>query len=117
VNNRNHLIKATNEVEAEEINAHSKQAGASAISGLHSGEIAEVQGLVRCVVHQPADATPQFKFEVYDGTGVLCVTFMGRSSIVGIDPGVEIRLQGRVTKDNKNLTMFNPKYTLIKEQS
>jgi RecG-like helicase len=117
VSNRNQIFKGTKEVEAEEIIAHSKQAGASEISGLHSGEVAEVQGVVRCVIHQPADATPQFKFEVYDGTGVLCVTFMGRSSIVGIDPGIEIRLQGRVTKDNKNLTMFNPKYTLIKEQS
>lgn len=109
------LVKATKDVEAAEIHSHSKQAGAKSINELKSGDIAEVQGIVRSVLYLPASEAPQFKFEVYDGTAMLCVIFLGRSSIIGIDPGVELKLQGRVTQDHKNLTMFNPSYTLIKD--
>ncbi len=109
------LVKATKEVEAAEIHSQSSKAGAQSISELKSGETAEVQGIVRSVLYLPATQSPQFKFELYDGTAMLCVIFLGRSTILGIDPGVEVNLRGRVTQDHKNLTMFNPSYTLIKD--
>jgi hypothetical protein len=95
------LFKAETELTAEELQEQVEELGASVIADLEAGDNA-------------VDQDPKFTLEVFDGSGVVNVVFLGRRTVQGIKPGAEIRLVGRITKELNVLTIFNPNYTLLR---
>jgi RecG-like helicase len=108
------LFKAETELTAEELQEQVEELGASVIADLEAGDNAVVQGVVRSILRLPVDQDPKFTLEVFDGSGVVNVVFLGRRTVQGIKPGAEIRLVGRITKELNVLTIFNPNYTLLR---
>ncbi|GAA3686995.1 ATP-dependent DNA helicase RecG [Yimella lutea] len=50
---------------------------------------------------------------VDDGSGVLTLSWLGRRSIAGIEPGVMLTAHGRVSFKRSLPVMFNPRYEII----
>ncbi len=72
----------------------------------------EVVGTVRSVSIHPSIKTPSLEVELYDGSGVVTVVWMGRRTIPGIVAGRTMKVRGRLTCNTDHPTIFNPQYEL-----
>lgn len=76
------------------------------------GAQVEVVGNIRSVSVQPSSNSPSFEIELYDGSGVITVVWMGRRTIPGIVAGRTIKVCGRLTCNTERPAIFNPRYEL-----
>ena len=103
----------THELDAEELKRRSENAGAQPVSQCVDRSPATVYGTVRALTIRPRAGTPALEAELYDGTGVVTLVFIGRRTIAGIDPGRRLRATGRVTANEGRRLIFNPRYELL----
>jgi RecG-like helicase len=82
------------------------------VNTLCEGELAVVAGRLRSVSYSPTENVPIVEAELFDGTAVVTLVFLGRRRIAGIEPGRRILARGRVGKHNGQLAIFNPWYEL-----
>jgi hypothetical protein len=64
------------------------------------------------VTLRPLGGAPTLEAELYDGSDVINLVWLGRRRIVGIEPGRLLRAEGVVTEQNGRKVMFNPRYDL-----
>jgi RecG-like helicase len=76
------------------------------------GSQVEVVGSIRSVSVQPSLKSPSLEIELYDGSGVVTVVWMGRRTIPGIVAGRTVKVCGRLTCNTDRPTIFNPRYEL-----
>ncbi len=72
-----------------------------------------VCGTLKSVTLRPRAGVPALVAELYDGTGILHVVWLGRRQIAGIEPGRRIRVLGRVAQRDGKPVVFNPSYDLL----
>jgi hypothetical protein len=65
----------------------------------------------------PVENSCVFEAAVADHTGVLTAKFYGRTSIPGFEPGVRVRLSGKVSVRETGPSMINPAYELLARDS
>jgi amino acid transporter len=87
--------------------------GVSAISELSTARKATVEGKVRAVAIHPVENSCVLEATVADHTGVLTAKFYGRTNIPGFEPGVRVRLAGKVSVWETGPFMINPAYELL----
>jgi amino acid transporter len=87
--------------------------GGTAISSLTKYGKATVVGRVRSIEIRPVDHSTVLACKVSDATGELTALFYGRSYIPGLEPGVKIRLRGKVGVQDAGRVMTNPAYELL----
>jgi hypothetical protein len=87
--------------------------GVTAIGALGATRKAAVEGRVRAVEIRPVENSCVFEATIADGTGSLTVMFYGRTHIPGFEPGVRIRLDGKVSMRAGGPAMINPAYELL----
>lgn len=104
--------KTNAELDAEDIRQEAAQAGAKEVLKIRRGELVKIHGVVKSVSLRPEGATPVFQADVFDGSGTLVVSWLGRRSIRGITPGRHIDITGRVTEMDGKRTICNPEYHL-----
>jgi len=75
---------------------------------------ARVSGRVVAIRVEPSDAAPEFTVQLDDGSGRMDAVFMGRRSILGIEPGTHLVIEGTVCAAKALPRMFNPRYELRK---
>ena len=73
----------------------------------------DVADLRRTVTLRPRAGVPALVAELYDGSGVLTVVWLGRRNIEGIQPGRKLRVRGRVAQREGRPVVFNPSYELL----
>lgn len=89
-----------------------------ATSGLVTIELApdrekvRLTGSLRTVTLRPRGGVPALEADLYDGTGVLTLIWLGRRRITGIDPGRSLTVEGRIGVQDGFRVMFNPRYEL-----
>ena len=83
------------------------------MSDLHERRPAKVAGRVRSVKVQPWAGTPSLECLLADQTGRVTVTFMGRRSVPGIEPGSRLVAEGVVINRKGQPTILNPIYRII----
>lgn len=98
--------------EAEKLQQRSEKAGCCPISQAHDRQRVEIQGSLRTVTLRPRGGVPALEAELYDGSGIITVVWLGRRRIAGIDPGRQIKVVGRVGQQDEQPVMFNPRYEL-----
>ncbi|HEX7538456.1 MAG TPA: OB-fold nucleic acid binding domain-containing protein, partial [Dermatophilaceae bacterium] len=76
-------------------------------------QIAVVEGRIRSVEVSPISGSPALRCELVDDTGGVTLIFYGRRSITGIEPGVQLRAEGRIGEYKGHLAIANPTYTLV----
>jgi RecG-like helicase len=101
------------EVSAQEVQSEMERIGARAIADCRAGEKVLVTGHVRSMTLRPRRAVSALEAEVFDGTGLIRVLWLGRRSIGGIEPGRMITVSGRLVVGKDAIpTIFNPRYEL-----
>lgn len=107
-----HLVSSRDELEAEKLLEDAEEAGATPIRECGERHRVSIAGTLRTVTLQPRGGVTSLEAELYDGSGVIDLIWLGRRTIAGIEPGRMLRAQGLVTVQDGRKVMFNPKYEL-----
>ncbi|MEU5884205.1 OB-fold nucleic acid binding domain-containing protein [Spirillospora sp. NPDC047279] len=100
------------ELEAEDLQKTSDEEGATPITACSERKRHCVAGTLRTVTLRPRGGAPALEAELYDGTDVINLVWLGRRRIAGIDPGRRLRAEGLVSVQDGRKVMFNPRYEL-----
>lgn len=106
------MASSREELEAEDLQKTSGAEGATPITQCPVRERAAVAGTLRTVTLRPRGGAPALEAELYDGTDVINLIWLGRRKIAGIDPGRRLRAEGLVSLQDGRKVMFNPRYEL-----
>lgn len=106
------LAKSKTEQHAEDLRGTATEVGATPIGQCSQGQEVTVSGVLRSVTLRPRENVPAVEAELYDGSGHLRVVWLGRRRIPGITPGRAIVVSGRITCNEIDPTIFNPRYEL-----
>jgi hypothetical protein len=107
------LVTSEAELEATDLQQVSGKMGGCPVKELPERRSAVVCGTLRTVTLRPRANVPALVGELYDGSGVLTVVWLGRRQIPGIEPGRRLRITGRVAKRDGRPVVFNPSYELL----
>ena len=108
----NTLTAEASELEAAQLAEAVPHAGATTIATSPDREHVCLTGTLRSVVLRPRAGVPVLEAEMWDGTGSVTVSWLGRRSIPGIEPGRRILVRGRITPAPHGRTVYNPIYEL-----
>jgi hypothetical protein len=100
------------EVDAAELREHAADLGCVSIATAPLAQPVVITGRVRQVVLRPRAGVPALSAEVFDGSDGVNLVWLGRRRIRGITPGRTLVARGRITRQDGQLTMFNPQYEL-----
>ncbi|GAB3157845.1 OB-fold nucleic acid binding domain-containing protein [Myceligenerans halotolerans] len=107
------VLASNDEREAvRERKAAARSAGCTAVDRLEPRRRGSAAGILSSVVLRPREGVPTVEAELYDGSGVLDLVWLGRRSIAGIEPGRRLRVEGMVCDAHGRRTIFNPRYEL-----
>jgi len=106
------LARTELEFEARELQEDAGRLGATPIAELADRSEASVCGSVRSVTLRPRVNVPALVVELYDGSKIVNIVWLGRRRIGGIVPGTYLTAHGRVTFKHGIPTMFNPAYEI-----
>lgn len=102
----------------EELLAEHLKAEAAAKSGclpvhdVHRGQLVRVTGRLRTVVYTPRTNLPMLEADLYDGSDVVTLVWLGRRQIAGIEPGRALTARGRIAIRDDRKVIYNPYYEL-----
>ncbi len=101
------------ELEAEALRAETAaKAGCQPAQLVHRGEMVTVTGRLRTVVYTPRTNLPTLEADLYDGSDVVTLVWLGRRQIAGIEPGRALTVRGRVAVRDQRKVIYNPYYEL-----
>ncbi len=106
-------LLSAEDVEAEELQEISRDREATPVVDAPHATQVTVAGTLRTVTLRPRAGVPALEAELFDGTGVVRVVWLGRRVIRGVTPGRTMVAHGRVTRHGDQLTMYNPSYELL----
>lgn len=107
------LLRSADEIDSESLAREASEVGRQHIGELVPRSMGSVRGDIRAVTLRPSGEVPALDAELWDGTDVLHLLWLGRRSIPGIEPGVKLQASGRVTLHHEALTIFNPSYEIV----
>jgi RecG-like helicase len=85
----------------------------TAVTACRVGQQVSVAGTVRCVRLAPLAGAPTFEVDLWDGSGTVRLVFLGRRTIPGLTAGRTVVADGRLTRRDGRMTVFNPRYELM----
>ena len=106
------LASSQQELEARELQRDVQTTGCMNIDDCVDRQRVAVAGTLRHVTLRPRSGTPALEAELYDGSGVLTLVWLGRRRIAGIEPGRSLTVQGRVSNQHGSRVIYNPRYEL-----
>ncbi len=99
--------------EARDLRKAYAESGLVTIADAPDRERVRLRGTLRTVTLRPRGGVPALEAELFDGTGVLTIVWLGRRRIAGISPGRSIEVQGRIGAHDGTRVLYNPRYELI----
>jgi hypothetical protein len=106
------LTASEQQLEAEELQRDVAKCGAMPAGQCRRGQIVSVSGRLRTVAYTPRTNLPTLEADLYDGSDVVTLVFLGRRSIVGIEPGRQLTAKGRIAIRDDRKVIYNPYYEL-----
>ena len=100
------------ELEAEELQRDAEESGSTPANRCRHGELVSVTGRLRTVVYTPRTTLPTLEAELYDGSDLVTLVWLGRRHIPGIQPGASVTARGRVAVRDHRKVIYNPYYEL-----
>ena len=98
--------------EARELKEDAVKEGCCPVADAGDRQRVELRGSLRTVTLRPRGGVPALEAELYDGSALITLVWLGRRRIAGIEPGRAIKVVGRVGVQHKVRVMFNPRYEL-----
>jgi len=99
--------------EARDLRTEYVETASSSIADAPDREPVRLRGTLRTVTLRPRGGVPALEAELFDGSGVLTLVWLGRRRIVGISPGRAMQVEGRIGRHDGVRTIYNPRYELI----
>ena len=106
------LTASDAELEAEELQRESAEIGSMPAGQCRRGQLVCVSGRLRTVVYTPRTNLPTLEADLYDGSDVVTLVWLGRRHITGIEPGRQLTVRGRVAMRDDRKVIYNPYYEL-----
>ncbi|MET9070357.1 OB-fold nucleic acid binding domain-containing protein [Streptosporangium sandarakinum] len=106
------LTTSQEELEADELQQDLDRHGATPIVSCAARRRFCVTGTLRTVTLRPRGGAPALEAELYDGSDVVELIWLGRRKIAGIEPGRMVLAEGLVSVQDGRKVMFNPRYEL-----
>jgi hypothetical protein len=100
------------ELDAEELRRDAAESGSTRASDCRPGELVSVTGRLRTVVYTPRTTQPTLEAELYDGSDLVTLVWLGRRNIPGIQPGASVTARGRIAVRDNRKVIYNPYYEL-----
>lgn len=100
------------ELDAEELQRGSAELGCTPAGQVRRGQLVTVSGRLRTVVYTPRTNLPTLEADLYDGSDVVTMVWLGRRHIAGIEPGRQLTARGRVAVREGRKVIYNPYYEL-----
>ena len=109
-----HALASADEVAAdEERHEAAAHRGCIPVADLGDRRRASAAGVLRSVVLRPREGVPTVEVELFDGSGVVDLVWLGRRRIAGIEPGRRALVEGLVCDVDGRRTIFNPRDELL----
>ncbi|MET7750870.1 OB-fold nucleic acid binding domain-containing protein [Micromonospora sp. NPDC005367] len=106
------LTASEAEIEAQELQRESAECGGVPALECSRGQVVSVSGRLRTVVYTPRTNLPTLEADLYDGSDVVTLVWLGRRHIAGIEPGRHLTARGRVAMRDERKVIYNPYYEL-----
>ena len=106
------LTATDSELEARQLQQESAKCGAIPAQQCNRGQVVSVSGRLRTVAYTPRTNLPTLEADLWDGSDVVTLVFLGRRSIVGIEPGRQLTARGRIAIRDDRKVIYNPHYEL-----
>lgn len=107
------LVRSPGSIEQEELQQTCAVLGGTPISEAQDGVVTDCSGTVQCLSLRPRGTEPAaLVVDLDDGTRTMHLIWLGRRQIAGIEPGVFLRVHGRVLFRKGMPAMFNPVYEI-----
>jgi hypothetical protein len=106
------LTASEEDLRAEELQRDSAKSGATPAERCSKGQVVSVSGRLRTVAYTPRTNLPTLEADLYDGSDVVTLVFLGRRSIAGIEPGRQLTAKGRIAIRDDRKVIYNPYYEL-----
>ena len=106
------LTASEEELQAQELQRDSAKCGAVPAGQCSRGQVVSVSGRLRTVAYTPRTNLPTLEADLYDGSDVVTLVFLGRRSIAGIEPGRQLTARGRIAVREDRKVIYNPYYEL-----
>lgn len=107
----NRWASAANQ-EAKQLRNETAEAGCCPVAEAADRQYVSLHGTLRTVTLRPRGGVPALEAELYDGSGLITLVWLGRRRIAGIEPGRNLRVEGRIGVHEGTRVMFNPRYEL-----
>ena len=106
------LTASEDELRDKELQRESAKCGAVPAGQCTRGQVVSVSGRLRTVAYTPRTNLPTLEADLYDGSDVVTLVFLGRRSIPGIEPGRQLTAKGRIAIRDDRKVIYNPYYEL-----
>lgn len=106
------LTASEAEIEADELRQESARCGGVPALQCVRGQVVSIAGRLRTVVYTPRTNLPTLEADLYDGSDVVTLVWLGRRHIAGIEPGRHLTARGRVAVRDDRKVIYNPYYEL-----
>jgi hypothetical protein len=106
------LFASPEELDAEDLQRDAVESGSTPASACRRGQLVTVTGRLRTVVYTPRTNLPTLEADLYDGSDLIRLVWLGRRHIAGIEPGRSITARGRIAFREDRKVIYNPYYEL-----
>ena len=106
------LTASEAELDAEELQRGAAESGCVLLHHTERGDLVSISGRLRTVVYTPRTNLPTLEADLYDGSELVTLVFLGRRHIAGIEPGRQLTVRGRMALRNGRKVIYNPYYEL-----
>jgi hypothetical protein len=106
------LTASEAELEAQELQRESAECGSVPAGLCRRGQKVSISGRLRTVVYTPRTNLPTLEADLYDGSDIVTLVWLGRRHIAGIEPGRQLTARGRVAMRDDRKVIYNPYYEL-----
>jgi hypothetical protein len=106
------MFASEEELDAEELQRDAAESGSTPACEVRRGDLVSVTGRLRTVVYTPRTTLPTLEAELYDGSDLVTLVWLGRRNIPGIQPGVQMTARGRIAVRDNRKVIYNPYYEL-----
>jgi len=106
------LVASEAELDAEELQRSTAESGCTPATEVKRGQLVSVSGRLRTVVYTPRTNLPTLEADLWDGTDVVTLVWLGRRHIAGIEPGRQLSVRGRIAVRDGRKVIYNPYYEL-----
>src|SRR6476646_10455174 len=101
------------ELDAEHLREQSKKkSGCLPVQQAQRGQCVNVTGRLRTVVYTPRTNLPTLEADLYDGSDVVTLVWLGRRQIADLEPGRSLTASGRMAVRDDRKVIYNPYYEL-----